>query len=183
MMPIEVNTVRDLVDRNDYGKYFLRTEFEILGIAKLLRGESAVLYKTVILNNTLNMFDNQIINDMLSSVNVPSTFNFLPPNKIEVFPKYVSEPNFLAVLKVIHPSHFYTVPMSLRDEFLKLALYDVAMSILAIRKQFTNLNSPFGNIELNMDDLESAEDKRNTLIDEWDHQYYKEGNRRKIWIM
>ena len=124
----------------------------------------------------------QMLTDLLSFTDIPDTFEFIPPNKIEVFPKFVDSREFMIVAKIVHPEHLGTIPLSLREQFLKLAEYDIKITMWQILKQIGNMNTAFGNLDLKLEDLEQAEDKRRELLEEWDTRFIREANRKKIYI-
>ena len=164
------------------GIYYLKTPLDILGISRVLVG-NIVTHLTSISNFYSNPVDRQFLADLEGLVINPFTFKWWPPDKLEVFPKSLSylEP-FLVEVKCVHPKHLQTIPDTMREEFFKLAVYDVRDGLYQIRKRFSTLNTAFGNIELNMQDLEEAESKREELLEKWKTNFIKSANRQKIFI-
>lgn len=182
MWKVVVDGTKDNV-LGELGVYTLKTDgLEILGVAKMMRGEGFVngsLYPQIRSNN---IFDMQMGADIGSMIEIPDTFQFIPPNRVEVFPKYVSNRNILFVVKCIHPRHLGTIPLAMRDQFFRLCELDVKVSLFPILKNYDQLNTAFGNIDLKIDDLERAEDERKELLDIWDTQYLKEAGRKRLYI-
>jgi len=170
--------------KDQVGVYFIDIgdELDILGISKIFKTESQIALQPRMQHHRDDLFSMQAMSDLVSATYVPETFKFIPPNKVEVFPKYINDTDFMLELKLVHPRHLTTIPLSLREEFLKLAEYDVKISLYAILKHDNNLNTAFGTIDLKLEDLENAEDKRESLIETWDTKYLKEPNRKKIFI-
>jgi hypothetical protein len=180
MFFVEVTESNDLLER-EKGIYYLKTgDLEVLGVSKIFRTSQYLYDKWPIYN--VDAFNYQMYSDLRSIVTVPSTFLFLPPNRIEVFPKFYTPADFTIEVKCIHPPHFNTIPLSLRDQFLELADLDVRIAIWAILKNISNINSAFGPITINTDDYSNAEDTKKALLEKWDGLYLQEPFRKKIFI-
>ena len=170
----------------DMGKYRIPIEnkgLEILGISKLWRSEgyyTGQLYPNYCTNN---FFELQVATDFSSAVQVPDTFRFYEPNIVEIFPKSRINYQLMVELKCIHPQHFGTIPLSLREEFLKLCVLDIKIALWNILKNYDQLNTAFGTINLRIEDYENAETERRELLELWRSQYFKEPNRKRIWFM
>ena len=168
------------------GIYFIRSQeaedAELLGVAKIFRGETMFNTRRIFMDSAGNAANVQMLTDLLSFTDIPDTFQFLPPNKVEVFPKFVDSRGFMVVAKIIHPIHLGTIPLGLREQFFKLAEYDVKISLWEILKHMGTLNTAFGSLDLKLDELEQAEDKRKDLLDEWDGKFLRESNRKKIYV-
>ena len=164
-------------------KYYLKTDgLEIMGVAKMYRGEGYInggLYPRF---NSDNIFEMQMNADLGSAVEIPDTFIFIPPNIIETYPKYVGNQDLMVVCKCVHPSHLGTIPLSLRDQFFRLCELDVKISIYQILKNYDQLNTAYGTIDLKLQDYENAEDQRRELLEQWDANFLREPNRKHFWI-
>lgn len=156
---------------------------EILGISKLWRSEgyyTGELYPNYCTND---FFELQIATDFSSAVQVPDTFRFIEPNVVEIFPKSRINYQLMVELKCIHPQHLGTIPLSLREEFFKLCVLDVKIALWNILKNYDQLSTAFGQINLRIEDFEQAETERRELLELWRQQYYKEPGRKRIWFM
>jgi hypothetical protein len=163
------------------GIYYMETaDLEVLGISKIFRTSHYLYDKWPIYN--IDAFNYQMYSDMASMVSVPSTYLFRPPNKVEVYPKFYTPADFMIEVKCIHPEHFMTVPLNLRDQFLELAVLDARVAIWQILKNYGNINTAFGSLSLNLDDYQNAMDEKRTLLEKWDEKFYMEPNRKKIFI-
>ena len=176
---IIIDRVKDAVEGR-VGVYYLKTDFEILGISKILTDnlESNMNISTYF----HNPIDRQILANTESAVINPTTFRWEPPDKLEIFPKNIFPYNILCELKVVHPKHLKTIPLSLREEFLKLALYDVQISLLQIRRYFETISTNFGEIQLFLQELEEAPDKREELLEVWRTNLLRTPYRKKIFV-
>ena len=70
----------------------------------------------------------------------------------------------------------------MREQFLKLALDDVLISLYPIRHRFDSLNTPYGQIQLFMDLVDNASSDRESLLDSWRENILRQDNAKKIWI-
>lgn len=167
------------------GRYLLDADgLEILGVFDTYRSYGSnriegipgqLVYPTDGMNN-------QMFTDISSYTQVTPTFEFIPPNIVEVFPKNYYSEDVMVTLKTVHPPHLSTIPLSLREEFYTLALLDVKISLWNILKQFSGLSTAVGNIDLKIEDYEAASSERKDLLERWSENYLKEGIRRKLYI-
>lgn len=162
--------------------YYINSPLQVLGVSKILvenyMGGSGL---------PLTIHDNhpiysQFASDLQSMVVQPITFEWEPPNIVSLYPKTHLLGDFMVELKTVHPNHLATIELGLRDEFLKLALLDVRISLYPMRQRFSSLNTAYGNIELFMDKLESASDDRETLLEKWRENFINHHKRRKIYV-
>jgi hypothetical protein len=182
MHNIQTDGVKNKVP-GEAGVYFLETDgLEIIGVAKFLRGYDFYSGHYHPQYAPKDFFEGQMYADLRSAVAVPDTFKFIPPNRVEIFPKYTSTHEMMFVVKCVHPEHLGTIPVSLREQFFRLAELDVKISLYQILKMYDQVNTAFGTIELKIDDLEQAEDLRRELLELWDTQYMKEANRKRIYV-
>jgi hypothetical protein len=163
--------------------FYIRSDLGVLGVSKLLVenyfGSQGLPVVTPYFTNPV---DRQIISDVTSMYYQPFTFDFEPPNIVTLFPKTYFYGKFMIEIKCIHPAHLATIPLSMKDEFLELALYDVRAALYPIRDRFKNINTNFGSVELFMDKLENAADDRKTLIEKFRANFGKSSKRRKMFI-
>lgn len=163
--------------------YIMNTQgMEVLGVARVYRTDGSAADNRYPYYNTNNIFDIAIANNYLSATEVPQTFQFYPPNLIELYPKNFSNTPFVVIAKCIHLPSLQTIPMKLKDEFFELADIDVAIALFPILKHYDQINTPFGTIDLKINDLEDAKNRRNELIEKFTSKFMKEPERRKIWI-
>jgi hypothetical protein len=178
---IEIIPKRDKVP-NRFNTFYIKCNEEILGVSKVLAenymGNSGL---------PLAYYDSDPINrqftaDLASMYLQPITFDFETPNIISVYPKTNLLGAFTIQVKTIHPRHLATIPLSMRNEFLECALYDVRIALYPIRDRFKTINTTFGSVELFMDKLESASDDKKTLMEKWRANFHKSAKKRKMFI-
>jgi hypothetical protein len=166
-------------------EYYIETDFEILGVAKLYDNFSMYVDVGLMPNNIRQMSDpmsRQFMADATSMNRNPLVYQFNHPNTITVMPALYMLKEAKVKLNCVHPSHFGTIPTNLQDEFLKLALYDTKEALYQIRHRFANLQTAFGSIELFIDDLAEAPDKKVELLENWRKNFAKQSNRKKLYI-
>jgi hypothetical protein len=184
MYPLYVNPEEDCIKSDEYKSvYVMNTQgMEVMGVANVYRTDGATADNRYPYYNTNNIFDIAIANNYLSATAVPETFAFYPPSIIELYPKNFSQNKFLVISKCIHLPSFQSIPMKLKDEFFELALTDVKINVYHLLRYYDQLNTPYGNVDLKINDLEEAEGKRNEIIEKFQSKFLKEPERRKIWI-
>lgn len=181
-----INPDEDRVNGYD-NRYYLKCEgYTVLGVAEVFitntyYGDIAGLgYSSAV---GMNGSEAQLIQDVLSVNRVPVTHRYNgDDNSVTIFPSGIPKHAVLAKLKVVHLDDFSSIPLNMRDEFLKLCLYDVQSAIFPLRRRFSNLQTAFGNIELFIDDLAEAPNKREELFEKWRRYSHKAANRKKIYV-
>jgi hypothetical protein len=165
-------------------EYYLESDFEITGVARVY--DNTTMYAGGgLLPYTGNMIDpvsRQMTADALSINKNPLVYHFNHPNTVTLTPALYVIRETKVLLNCVHPNHFATIPTNLQDEFLKLALYDTKEVLYQIRHRFANLQTAFGSIELFIDDLQDAPDKKQELLDKWRQNFAKQSNRKKLYI-
>ena len=99
------------------------------------------------------------------------TFKFEAPRTLYIYNAYSSS-KIVIDLGFEHDKSLASIPETCREEFFKLALIDVKENLYPTLKQYTEINTAIGNINLKIDDWANAEDARRDLIDKWDDTYH-----------
>jgi len=154
---------------------------EIIGIHKVFISNMAQFGSTMV-PLSYNPFETQIFNDYVSMTVTPVTWTYIPPNKVTVFPKIINYQSAILEVKSIHPKHMKTVPMNMRDEFLRLALLDVLVSLYPLRKRFETMTTPFGTLQPFMEMVERSIDDRRELLERFNSLVLKDSNAKRIFI-
>lgn len=129
-----------------------------------------------------NVIATQLKRNITSASATRHSFEFFAPNKIIMYPRTsFANANALVTLNIIHDVNFYTIPISLQEEFKKLALIDAKDLIYNIRKNYENISTAFGSLELNLNDFEGMADNRKEITDYWKENYYKSAKRKRIF--
>lgn len=103
--------------------------------------------------------------DMVKSLDVVPTFRFIPPKEI-LFDTSLNGKNVLIECKAEH-SDLSTIPSDFYFEILKPKAHcEVLEALIGMRKKFKTIATPFGQIELNWEDLRSEADTIKSAIQE-----------------
>ncbi len=120
---------------------------------------------------------NATFEDMLS---VPVTYYYAPPDQIVI----QSGPNQLAEVSievtVIHPSNGSTISPHMRELLLHLGKLDIEIYLYQTLRHLDKIETSFGTVDLKIDEWADAEDKRISLLEEWDANFLA-SRRRKIY--
>jgi hypothetical protein len=170
-----------VIDPTEIGDYILpESDDTVLNIVQLVPpnygyGRSGF--------NSYNYYtENSIVSTMLDGLGtIPFLPMFLPPNRLNIVPNPPSNWEYFTLLVNVQHKDFTTLTPGLREIVLKLCLLDVKLDILAIRSYFTNINTEFANIELNLGSLESAVSERDELLEKLRTKQLFNGDRKKIW--
>lgn len=108
----------------------------------------------------------------LYSVMAPKmTFKYEHPRKLFIYNQY-SESQLLLDLGFEHDKSLVSIPETCRTSFMELAILDVKSNLYPIFKNYTNISTAYGNIDLKLDTWESAEADRRELLSRWDDSYH-----------
>lgn len=109
----------------------------------------------------------QVMNQVIPKL----TFKFEPPREVTVYNAYAST-KIVFDLGFEHDKSLASIPETARESFLQLALLDVKENLYPTLKQYTEINTAIGNINLKLDEWANAENERRELIDKWDDTYH-----------
>lgn len=161
-----LDTVTDRVPDRGRNYFFLKTDVPIRSVVNLYNSEGM---------NSLNGIDPRIHgsgnftfdwmnNNLMSFVLIQRTFWLEENNKIFIDPPPMNRKIGLT-LAVDHKTTM-SVSIGLREQIIKITLGKIAELILARRKQFSALNTTFGEISLNLEPFEKmVEDMNNVIIE------------------
>ena len=189
--PYQETCVIDPKDRVEpyENRFYLRTQNECLGINRLigssLLGASYVsgLLHPVAADMLLgDPISRQLNMDLMSFTSNPIVPKYIEPGMIEITPVYNNIRSYIVVVNTVHPDHFGTIPINLEDEFMKYALADTQATLYTMRTRFSSMNTPYGNIELFLDQFQGAEDKKEQIEEKWRINSHKNSTRKKIFI-
>lgn len=108
-----------------------------------------------------------LLNQMIPKM----TFKYEAPRILYIYNGY-SSAKIVLELGFEHDKSLASIPETCREEFLKLAMLDVKENLYPTMKQYTDLNTAIGNINLKLDDWANAEDQRRELVEKWDDTYH-----------
>ena len=178
----KVDTVADRIGERE-GVYQIRTNGErLLGVHRVREGVGAFgafPYDPLLFGDVL---DRQLVADRQSASELSLTWDFRAPNIIELFPKGLQYSEVLVECKCVHPTHLRTVPPTAREILRELFLADLEIDVLSVRQYFQNIQSVFGELNLNLDRLQQQADKRSEIIEKLEVKQHKSAHARRIWI-
>lgn len=108
------------------------------------------------------------------------SWTWLPPNIIR-FNANIGQDAAL-ILRTTHKKDLTTIPHGAMGWFKELALIDVATDIMSIRRYFSNVQTIFAQIQMDVDYLKDIADRRNDLIERFRKEQLKYAHTRKIYI-
>lgn len=127
-------------------------------------------------------FQAQFLADNLSMTITPTTFEYRAPNLVVIRPRILKLGSAMVEVRAVHPKHLKTIPVSMRDEFLNLCLYDVLISLYPIRHRFETYNTVYGSMSPFLDMVDSAAGNKEELLRKWSENILRSGNAKRIWI-
>ena len=126
----------------------------------------------LIAGNTINQTMLANATAQLISLSLPKmTFEYEHPRKLRLYNMYYSS-KIVISLGFEHDKSLASIPETCRESFLQLLLLDVKENLYPTIKQYSQINSAIGNIDLKLDDWANAEQERKELIDKWDDTYH-----------
>jgi len=107
-----------------------------------------------------------------SMVMADDTWRFFSPNRLEIIKGantvQISD-DFILELLCVHDDP-QTIDPDMYEYFRDLALGEIMIYIARIRSKFSNFNTPFGNVEVNADQLkQEGEQLKNDIIQKLEH--------------
>lgn len=98
------------------------------------------------------------------------SFEYLGENKIQLY----GYPRTILTFKVAaeHLENGETISSTCYDSFMELATLDVKMFLYNTLKLYDGIQTAFGQINLKLDEYQSADNERTTLLNEWRDRYH-----------
>jgi hypothetical protein len=110
------------------------------------------------------LLQTDVANELQQFSMLNQTFEFIPPNFLRVIPTPTDTQTL--IYETYHLYDFSSIQPEFESQFLDLAYADVAIAIGKMRKYYTNIQTPFGDIQLNADELISdAKELRQSIIE------------------
>lgn len=148
-------------------RWYLECENEILGVKDVI--STSINTLNVVYNDSYifaNPIESATNNLMRSMTGLKISYKFFYPNVVEVY-GYPRDRNMLAILDVVHDKDLSSIPSTLHMSYNRFCLYNTANYILHIRNKYSEIETPFGSINLNIEFLQSLADKKEELIQEF----------------
>jgi len=104
-------------------------------------------------------------NMLMGQMRAEPTFDYIGENKIRLFGFPRSRVMFRVACE--HEPNGETIPDGCYDSFLELATLDVKIFLWNTLKLYDQIPTAFGNINLKIDEYQSADQERNALLERW----------------
>ena len=177
-----VDTTADRLNGQE-GVFQIRAPGErLLGVNRVREGIAAfgsMMYDPMLFGD---MLDRQLVADRQSASELTVTWDFRPPNIVELFPKALQYSQIYVECKCVHHTHLRTIPPTAREILRELFLADLAIDVLSVRQYFQNIQSVFGEINLHLDRLQQQADKREAIVEKLEQKQFKTAHARRLWI-
>lgn len=160
------NTYRIPINEDDYK--IINVQEVYYGVSS--RGNQIFGYSNYVFLDPRDATMSNVFNDMISKLTPTQTYIFIPPNVIK-FGLNLAQNNIIMELNVVHFRLDKIPHDSYNNYFKKKALKDVIDLIISNRSKYSRVQSPFGEIELNIDFLRDKKQELNDQIrevEEWD---------------
>lgn len=123
---------------------------------------SATLYEQVALAQ-LSYADNQL----LGSVSSAPRFRFMPPNILLLSESFGTNNTLSITFLLENDPHLISIENSAYDAIKRLFILDIKKSIYNEYSIMNQIETPYGTVDLRIDDWSSAENDRNELFNEY----------------
>lgn len=179
-----VITSSDLIEESKFkSKYTYKLnnvdEYEVIDVASVYLGHptAAHVLSSINTRNPADIVMANTLNDMVKFLGTVNDYEFIKPNYIR-FTQRPGTDQFIAELNIEHKDCI-TIPSDMYHKlFRQMCLVDALELILNNRNKFTNITTPFGEINLNFDYIQQkAADLRRQneeMIDFLPHREYLE---------
>lgn len=131
-------------------------------------------YPLMTANTIQNVMMANAAGSMMNQITPKMTFKFIAPRKLIMYDMFTS-----CTLRIKfafeHDKSFASIPETASETFFNLALLDVMSNLYPTMKQYSNLSTVIGNIDLKIDDWADADSRRNDLLQQWDDSYLLDG--------
>lgn len=142
--------------------YYLNNEDGVISVKNVLLPQSIAFvtgHPWLFVPNYDNIPEYIIQIDKARTTERYSVFNisweFIPPNKLYIYPSRVSNFTFLVRYEKNHPKDLSTIPTRFITDFIELTLAIVKEMIADYRSKYQTISTPFGEINLNVDAMKS----------------------------
>lgn len=121
-----------------------------------------MLGQAMLSNASMNLA-NQVIPKM--------TYEYVHPRKLYIYNAYNSY-RVIIDLGFVHDKSLCSIPNTAEESFFELFALDVKENLYPTFKQFSQINTAYGNIDLKIDDWSNAESERKDLLSRWDDNFH-----------
>ena len=138
----------------------------------LLSGVGAYGAIPLIQGNVIQQIGLSNMGSQLMNMVIPKmTFKYVHPRRLYLYNVY-AHCQVIIDLAFEHDKSLASIPETARESFMELALLDVKENLYPTIRQYNELNTTLGNINLKLDEWANAEQERKELISRWDDAYH-----------
>lgn len=114
--------------------------------------------------------------NLLSASTKGTTFNFISPNKVEIWSEYGFGDAYRLEIALEHAENLSTIPKTCFSSFVQLATLDVKKYLYDNLKHYNDLQTAYGQLSLKLEDWAGCEDERKQLLEKWAQTYHLDLN-------
>jgi len=107
---------------------------------------------------------------IIDSMVKPITWHYEHPKRLYIYDALIST-QLIIKAGMSHDHSLQSIPPTAAESFFNLAILDVMNGLYATIKHYNGIETPFGRVELNIDDWKEAKNERKELLKEWDEVY------------
>jgi hypothetical protein len=172
------------------GFYYLNCAEPVISVSRVIGGfrnssgelyDSTYGFRRTFSGLTMDITTAMNAADVAAITSIPITTRFHAPNIVELYPKNWYHRHSVLV-NCMHPVDLHTISWRMSDYFYQLAKCDLMIQLKGLYLRFNRINSIYGEIEMNLEEWNNAEDKRKELIELFRTNSLKRSNRTK-WII
>jgi hypothetical protein len=114
----------------------------------------------------------QAADNLMSIITKKMTFKYIGPNRLRIFSAPTGVNMFYMTCAYEHDDNLETIADSCYTSFIELAELDIKSSLYASLRYYHQLNSAYGPIDLKIDEWQSAEGDRKSILDNWSERMH-----------
>lgn len=138
----------------------------------LLAGVGSYGAIPIIQGNVIQQIGLSNVGANLMNMVIPKmTFKYVHPRRLYLYNVY-AHTQIIIDMAFEHDKSLASIPETARESFMELAFLDIKENLYPTVKQYTELNTTLGNINLKLDEWANAESERKELIGRWDDLYH-----------
>lgn len=154
-------------------KYYRGSQIlTVLGIDACGYSASENFYHPTVMLGSADMMlesiaDIKMASSLASMMGHAPTFRFNPPNKLTIYNGWAGG-EFRVEVGMLHDPSLATVPPGAMTHLRQLAILDIEEYLYGKMKRLDSLDTGVGNINLRIDNWESAANEKKDLLRDWD---------------
>lgn len=127
------------------------------------------------INDVSTMMLKTATSNLYSAMSPARTFNFVSPNIMELYNFDRLTTRIRVIFHLQHADNFSTIPASRTNSFYELAVIDTKIFLYQLMKHYRNMQTPVGNIDIQIDDWADAMSERKDWMQNLKSSHHLEG--------